>query len=364
MINPIPAKGHIPSLDRWRAIAILLVLGSHMTYAANFPPNSMGWVAYIFSGNLGVRIFFVLSGFLITLLLLRESDKNGRISLCNFYIRRVFRIFPVYFAYLAVLAVLTVAGLYYDSLSSWIGCLTFLRNIVGQGISATNHFWSLAVEEQFYIIWPFLFLCLSLWRRKRLFFLILLTAIIAAPIARLNCSPNPGGGFVNRILSEKSILLYIDSLAVGCVGAWFAWKIPNGKRWCRIEIIVLLSSLALIIGGRVFELSTFSEHHQLYNALIPSIQAWAILTCLWMTASERSPVYRFLNSWPVTTLGILSYSIYVWHFLFLSHFMGSHFSNIMIYNWKYWLFPALAVSALSYYFLEKPMIKFGQRFRS
>ena len=78
-----------------------------MTYAANFPTKSMGWVGCVFSGNLGVRIFFVLSGFLITLLLLRESDKNGRVSLCNFYVRRVFRIFPVYFAYLAVLATLT-----------------------------------------------------------------------------------------------------------------------------------------------------------------------------------------------------------------------------------------------------------------
>ena len=75
MIIPIPPKGHIPSLDRWRAIAILLVLGEDMNYAANFPAKSMGWFGSIFSENLGVRIFFVSSGFHISLLLLRESDK-------------------------------------------------------------------------------------------------------------------------------------------------------------------------------------------------------------------------------------------------------------------------------------------------
>ena len=254
--------------------------------------------------------------------------------------------------------------IYHDSVSAWLGCLSFSRNIVGQGQSATVHFWSLAVEEQFYIIWPILFFFLSLWRRKWIYYGLLALPIILCPIIRLSFVAHPGGGMIDRVFGERSILVFADSLAVGCLGAWFAWKAPNKIRWGKLESIVLLSSLALIIGGRVLELQTFSDHHQLYNALIPSIQAWAILACLWLTASEKSPGYRFLNSQLMKTLGILSYSIYVWHFLFLSHFMGERFNGLLIYDWKYWLFPALAVSACSYYFLEKPMIRLGQRFRS
>lgn len=362
MINPIPVKGHIPSLDGWRAIAILLVLGDHMAYSANFPHHSLSWVGEVFSGNLGVRIFFVLSGFLISLLLLRESDKCGKISLYNFYVRRVFRIFPVYFCYLAVLAVLSIFSMYADSFSSWLGCVTFSRNILGKGGSATAHFWSLAVEEQFYIIWPIIFSKLSLWKRKKTYFILLFIPIIMCPLIRAFYVCDPGGGITERLLGERSILIYADSLAVGCIGAWLAWRTPQNIKWGITETILLSFSIAIILIGRWLQISNILSVG--VYAIVQSLQAWAILVCLWLTTSIQSPGFRFLNSWPIATLGLLSYSIYVWHFIFINHFMGNRFGNLLIYDWKYWVIPALLVSACSYYFLEKPMIKLGQRFRS
>ena len=87
---------------------------------------------------------------------MQEAGLTGSISLTRFYIRRALRILPIYVTYLLVLALLTAFGLYHDSPSSWLGALTFTRNMIGQGRSATVQLWSLAVEEQFYLLWPIL----------------------------------------------------------------------------------------------------------------------------------------------------------------------------------------------------------------
>jgi len=140
-----------------------------MPFTDGFPQQYGYQLEKAFDGELGVRIFFVLSGFLITHLLLEEASATGTISLKRFYIRRTLRILPIYVTYLLVLGVLTALGLYHDSFSSWIGALTFTRNMIGQGRSATVQLWSLAVEEQFYLLWPMTLYAFSLWRRPRAF---------------------------------------------------------------------------------------------------------------------------------------------------------------------------------------------------
>jgi peptidoglycan/LPS O-acetylase OafA/YrhL len=92
------------SLDGWRAVAIFIVLGNHSTFAAGFPNGLKPFFYWFFDGGLGVRFFFVISGFLITWLMILEKDKNGSVDLRKFYIRRGFRILPVYFAFLGILA--------------------------------------------------------------------------------------------------------------------------------------------------------------------------------------------------------------------------------------------------------------------
>ena len=110
---------YLPSLDGWRAIAIILVILSH--WWASDGGQAIAGHHLTSQGDLGVRIFFVISGFLITLLLLREFLEFGNISFGQFYARRALRIFPVYFAFLSVLVILTLAGLYQDAASSWLG---------------------------------------------------------------------------------------------------------------------------------------------------------------------------------------------------------------------------------------------------
>src|SRR5580692_8595009 len=147
------AFSRLPSLDGWRAISILLVLGCHATCAEGFPAVLTPVFNSIFDGNLGVRFFFIVSGFLITWLMLLENAKNGSVSLREFYIRRCLRILPIYVAFLCVLAVLHFTGVGRESTAAWTGNLTFTRNLQGSatgGDAFSAHLWSLSIEEQFY----------------------------------------------------------------------------------------------------------------------------------------------------------------------------------------------------------------------
>ena len=154
-INTIPDylnKTKLPSLDGLRAVSIIFVIIHHVFFYEKF------WTNEIDLGRIGVHVFFVISGFLITTLLIKEKINNGKISLKNFYIRSAFRILPVLFLFLGVLSILNVIFDLNISGLSFFTSLFFLGNL---GIDTsetwyTGHFWSLAIEEQFYLLFPFL----------------------------------------------------------------------------------------------------------------------------------------------------------------------------------------------------------------
>jgi len=350
----------MPSLDGWRAVGVTLVLVSHMPFTAGFPTQYEQRLVNVFDGELGVRIFFVLSGFLITFLLLREANEFDTISLKRFYIRRALRILPIYVVYLLVLALLSALGLYSDTASSWIGAVTFTRNMIGAGRSATTQLWSLAVEEQFYLLWPLTLSTFALWRRPRAFVSVLLLVIVACPILRaMLVSATPGGSVVNRILGSQSGLMFADSLVVGCLAAWLVQRTAQAPAWLATPALRGLA-VACIVGGRYAQMTIGPTAWLL--AVVPSIQAVSIMFLIWATAFEPPGLLaRLLNLRPVVLVGTLSYSIYVWQFLFVSHFVPM-FSGVWTHDWKWWMFCAVAVSAASYYGLEKPFLTLKQRF--
>jgi peptidoglycan/LPS O-acetylase OafA/YrhL len=355
-----PAYNRVPSLDGWRAVAVMLVLAAHMPYADGFPAR-YAWVSYVFDGDLGVRIFFVLSGFLITLLLLREGRLVGDISLTRFYVRRALRILPIYFTYLLVLALLAAAGLYADTLSSWIGSLTFTRNVIGRGRSATVHLWSLAIEEQFYLLWPLLLATFAPWRRPRGVVPLLLLVIVASPVMRGTLmSEAPGGPFLNRLFEAKSGLMYADSLVVGCLAAFLVLQAASAPAWLGTKALSAVAFVA-IAGGHWLQQSAAPRW---LVVLVPSVQAVAVMFLIWSTAFRPPGVlFRLLNLRPIVWVGTLSYSIYVWQLLFLSHFVP-RFTGAWTHDWKRWVIGVFVVAATSYYGLEKPMLKLKQRFSS
>jgi len=359
----LSSSSRIPSLDGWRAISIVIVILSHFEFATGFSKTlAPAWVR-LFQGDLGVRIFFVISGFLITYLLLVEAERTGRPSLKQFYIRRVLRIFPVYYLFAAVLVALTVAGLYSDQWSTWLATLTFTRNFAGRGNSVTVHLWSLAVEEQFYLVWPMTLVGLTLWRRPKLAIGVLLIPILLAPFFRSGIIQRHDGGspLIDRLLGGFSILSYADSLAVGCLGAFLYLARRRGS---NAGAPLAFPGGAIFAVLFVFGWLTWPPRSGVWT-LVPSIQAVLIMAAIWATIENKTgPMYRFLNAAPMVWLGTLSYSLYIWQQLFQGHFAGPRLAAFAIYDWRVWWLAPLAAAVTSYYVVERPILALRSRFRS
>ena len=155
----------IPSLDGLRALSIFLVVSLHtlQRYSINHRVG-LGWYA-LFNGGLGVSIFFVISGFLITSLLLQEQRKRGSISLRGFYLRRAFRILPPLYFYIGVVVLLGRAGRLSFDWRDIVSSAFFFHNFTNNATMwSVEHLWSISVEEQFYLVWPLILLACMQWR--------------------------------------------------------------------------------------------------------------------------------------------------------------------------------------------------------
>ncbi|HLB08176.1 MAG TPA: acyltransferase, partial [Gemmatimonadaceae bacterium] len=176
-------KGYIPTLDGWRAVAIIAVMASHAGHSYSAPLGRGSFFDRISSGTHGVNLFFAISGLLITSRLLEEWDTAGRVSLKRFYIRRAFRILPPALLYLACVALLGAIGLLPVVREEFVAATLFYRNylpaILGPGGAGffTSHYWSLGVEEHFYLFWPALLLFAG---RKRALPVAIVVAVLVA----------------------------------------------------------------------------------------------------------------------------------------------------------------------------------------
>jgi peptidoglycan/LPS O-acetylase OafA/YrhL len=368
-LNPANAVGKIsttrfPSLDGWRAVSIIMVLGSHCKVVAGFPQSLDRVFYWLFDGDLGVRCFFVISGFLITYLLLQENNQTGSISLQKFYIRRALRILPVYFAFLLVVLLLQIFTLWHQPLIVWIGNLTFTTDFLPVTWT-TGHLWSLAVEEQFYLLWPLILVWIGLKGNQRTAFYILGIPLIVAPICRVInhlAYADALPPVFHNLFPWSSFFNYFDSLAVGCLTAILLARngpqistVLNRSKWPGI-----LSGLALVfipyILNRLFPAGIFMA------ALFPVFQA-AGLAILLLQSILTPQLFQPLN-WPVVKyLGVLSYSIYIWQMIFCSNPQNFGWSHVWFMSFPGWLLGALLAAVLSYHGLEKPLMRLRARFR-
>src|SRR5438094_9463231 len=184
------AAGRIPSLDGWRAVAVLLVLCVQAKRYVHDSPLFTGLLGKC--GFIGVQVFFVISGFLLTTLLLREKDRTGGVSLRQFYYRRMLRILLAYALYLLVLLVLQNHGLTYSPVNGrqWAAALTYTVNFLPGTIPGEiSHLWSLSVEEHFYLLWPVLLAVCGLAASRRLAWGCVAVCLIARWLALVTLPP-------------------------------------------------------------------------------------------------------------------------------------------------------------------------------
>ena len=236
------STGRVPALDGLRGVAIIAVFVAHLADGV-FPhhlPLITGHPVAIGGGVTGVQLFFVLSGFLITTILLREYSRYGQICLTAFYVRRFFRILPPLLALSCVFGVIAILSGVSGAFGTILRALTFTQNISAMSAIAPDsgwlsHTWSLAVEEQFYLVWPFV-LTLLISSHKRALVPLLLAGILLVNLARLATDTTPSeqlfrwdAPLLGALLavSPPRIPFWILSIGVGSFGAMTLWFPPQ-----------------------------------------------------------------------------------------------------------------------------------------
>lgn len=343
----------LPSLDGWRAISILLVLIQHSTVMPGWPKMLQN---FLFSsiGGVGVRFFFVISGFLITWLLINEISQSGRISLKAFYIRRFLRILPVFLAFLLVVYSLTPFSDLHVGLKQYLVAGTFMADLWRISIPL-GHLWSLGVEEKFYLFWPLLFILLYRPDFKSLKVL-LVVLILVCPLSRIIVDLYKLDKHI-FLLNDKSFFIIYDGLAIGCLGAIF-WKGSQAAivSFCRKwHVLVLVSGAIFCVLPAIFWIV---PQLGLLKPFQDTLQCSGFLLLMLHSISEPTYLpYRMLNVKPVAHLGVISYSIYIW--MGIAELSHHHFglpSNILD-GFPGWIFVVILLSELSYHFIEFPLMK-------
>jgi len=314
----------IPSLDGLRAISILLVVVGHMAKSGHAP--RIFWNYY---AKTGVDVFFVISGYLITTILLKEHERTSTISLREFYIRRAFRIFPAAFVFLLVSFAAywhqlrwydMAAALFYvanfDSLRPWI----------------FGHLWSLSIEEQFYLLWPSV---LKRWYARRAY--ILAGAFLLAPIGQTLLYALKIPGFSGGLLPS-----FGGFLACGCMLAIFADRLPRISPYLASAMLVTILLLPLFVANT--RLRTL--------LLLFVLQPIAYVSTAGIVLHVVQRPYWILNCAPMVWVGKISYSLYLWQQPFCS---DPHLRS------GYLVFFAFLCATLSYYLVEQPMLRIRER---
>lgn len=341
-------SSYIATLDGWRAIAVLAVVISHSQETYRF----FGWGSPVFLEftqwcRLGVDLFFAISGFLICNRLLHELDSKDKISLKNFYIRRLFRILPLYFFYLAFLFVVSKWAEVPASTTSLTSCVFFYRNYIDPVHGAyTNHFWSLSVEEHFYLLWPII---LSLAGSRRALWI----SVILAVLVHLWRSADSRLHLLAPVLPHAEVLwrtdTRIDALLWGCSAAIFCFqRTVNLPSWFPFMLLVMLVGaiavhlpalpLFLAIFFPVLIVSTISNSGSMFGAFL------------------ELPLLRWI--------GGLSYSIYIWQTIFLQSDTTDDpgwLHTLKIFPLNYLI--VFVLSVVSHYLLERPLIHLGRLYQ-
>jgi peptidoglycan/LPS O-acetylase OafA/YrhL len=334
-------KERIGALDGWRGVAILLVLIDH---AGELSHSSLiHKVTRV--GATGVGIFFALSGFLITSLLVSEKAKTGRILLARFYVRRIFRIVPSVLVFLLTLLCLRYFGFLQVTNLQVSSSLLLFRNYIRSDWGTgwyTAHFWSLMVEEHFYLVWPLLYI----FTRANVKILTALALTVAAWRAvsfHYHLLPGPW--------APGRTDVRIDALLWGCILA-IAFSRPE---W-RDKLKRMLSGKVLLVLVLIDIVSNLGNGQHNYSFYEPIILAVLVV---WPILYSNSALRRFLDLRVLTLIGKVSYSLYIWQQLWML-FPGAPMPFPRLQAFPMNVLMALLCGVASYYGVEKLCIELGR----
>ncbi|MDO3644719.1 acyltransferase [Mucilaginibacter sp. L3T2-6] len=347
-IPEILNKGYYPSIDGLRGISILSVIFRHFSL-------NESWGVWI-DGTIGIHIFFIISGFLITTLLLKEKISKGCVSLKNFYIRRTLRIFPV--AYLYILTLIVLSNIFDFSLSSKsiLTSIFYLKNFPIASEWYTGHFWSLSVEEQFYLAAP-----IVLITSTNKYIRILLALFILVPIIDYVGFHNIGIFYSVRwvhVLTFLFLALFNQGTLYILLGSLFSILIFK-------KIIIVNKNSSYYLSAVLFLIAVFIHFSYLSGSvpyLSSTIFAVLIAFVIVLNLTENNLLTWILSNPLLVKLGILSYSLYIWQQVFTSDQPWKKafiYSDSILFN----LFALLITAYCSYHFYEVKFLALKKRFK-
>jgi peptidoglycan/LPS O-acetylase OafA/YrhL len=350
-------------LDGWRAISIILVLGGHSRRVPNCPALVPAIFDHVVNAQMGVRCFFVISGLLITWLLIGEQQATGEVSLRHFYIRRALRILPVYYTFLAVLLCLQWLTPFAQNPGNWIANLTFTTNFF-ESSWPSGHLWSLAVEEQFYLVWPVFFVFAGLALRPRRALVFLMVPLAVAPVWRLIGYKGLYPPALAPLFTLSSFFNHFDGLAAGCICAFLLrfWKSQVEQQLAGRRIFWGCVGLGWLVLSRLLSGSPLPG--RIVVAIAGSMECLGFGVLLMQSILlPRAWVYAGFNLKWVRQLGVLSYSIYIWQQIFCTDPATFGFQPARWLSFPGWMVAALVTACGSYYLLEMPFIRLRKRFK-
>ncbi len=345
-------RKYLPGLDGIRAIAVIAIIIFHLN------PK---WLP---GGFLGVDTFFVISGYLIAMLLINEYEKTGTINILQFWIRRMKRLFPpVLFMILIVIQYIIFfdQSLLYQLKKDVIAALLYISNwwYIFDGLSyfesfearPLEHLWSLAIEEQFYLLFPLiLILMLNKWSKKNILLLFFVVSILSAILMSTLYDPAAN---VSRIYFGTDTRLQTLLLGVMCAFIWPAFKLKRDAPRILVVIIDFLGFIGLIV--LMYSIYKLSEHSAfLFNG---GFYVLGIFTLLIIMAAVHpsSIMSRLLGIKPLTVIGKYSYSLYLWHYPVIV-LMQKHFvqGQVPIYIHISSVILTIVLAVFSYKLIERP----------
>ncbi len=347
MNNP---RQYIATLDGWRSIAIATVLLCH---GLTLTSPTTRWERLLNPivlnlGQQGVSLFFAISGYLITTLLLNEYRANGAVSLKGFYTRRVFRILPPAYAYLTVIAILSAFGAITLRSGELASCVLVYNNYWPGRSWFTQHFWSLSMEEHFYMLWPLLLAFLGPKRVR--------WAAVAGIALTILWRPFGLHAFSLNVAELQRTDMRLDAFLFACLLALLVHDNERlqrrlGTPWFFGSVVVVLAA------GYGFDLR---HPMQLTKLAFQSFMLPLVVVPTGFMPFSR--ISRLLEAAPFRWLGRISYSVYLWQQLILRG-AGADSGSAML-SLALRLPVILALASASYYFIERPSMRKGRQLSS
>jgi peptidoglycan/LPS O-acetylase OafA/YrhL len=340
------AGSHLPALDGLRAVAVFTVVASHSNLPLRVP------------GDLGVSAFFVLSGFLITRLLVRERERTGEVSIRRFYLRRTMRIFPAYYAFLLLSYALDARAGQLWSNTLLVNALTYTVNYFNafnhHPSTSIAHAWSLAVEEQFYLLWPLAFVILATRGRRALVTGVSLAALGAvAWRSWLFLGAHVDPSYVYNAFDTR-----LDNLAVGCLLALavdYDTVVAAAGRVAKRSWFPIVT-LALLLTSRI---ATPESYHYSIGFTVDALLVATLIVQLLQLYQSR--LWSWLE-WPtVRYLGAISYPIYLYHQWGTS--VGRRVAgDAHVFEFAAGVVATIVLASGSYYVVERPFLRLKARY--